>query len=273
MKGIQGLIVAVVLGIVGAGANFYYLNVEASKRDMVPFIGIKKGKIVGRGDKLSDDNMVKIEIPANLVGNLKDFACQWAEYDYLKGKQVWRTLDSSDTEGGLLLMRGDYREPPKDLELGKGERFVGVPVPKSFTTSLVNPGDRVSFRFMKMLPPPGLTPAVKSPTPAPTAAAGPAASVTAGTEALQPKPEEGEAAPQPSGPAEEIGPFIIVSIGNRLDRAEVMKVAKITPTQENVLNLRMSNNVPGEKERVEKLLNFIHTAGPNSYDVIVDGKQ
>jgi hypothetical protein len=51
-----------------------------------------------------------------------------------------------------------------------------------------------------------------------------------------------------------------------------MKAAKIAPTQENVLNLRMSKNVPGEEEKIEKLLNAIHTAGPNSYDVILDGK-
>ena len=53
MKGIQGLIVAIVLGVAGAAANFYYLNTEAQKKDMVGFIGIKKGVVLGRGDKLT----------------------------------------------------------------------------------------------------------------------------------------------------------------------------------------------------------------------------
>ena len=85
MKGIQGLIVAVVLGLAGAAANFYYLNTEAQKKDMVAFIGIKKGVIIGRGDKLTEDKLVKVEIPANHVGNLKDFAYLWDDRDRRQG--------------------------------------------------------------------------------------------------------------------------------------------------------------------------------------------
>ena len=106
MKGIHGLIVAVVLGFAGAVANFYYLNTEAQKKDMVGFIGIKKGVIVGRGERLTEDNLVKVEIPANHVGNLKDYACLWKNRIGVKDMPVWRTLDSN-TEGGLLLLQGD----------------------------------------------------------------------------------------------------------------------------------------------------------------------
>ena len=68
MKGIQGLIVAVVLGLFGAIANFFYLNTEAQKKDMVGFIGVKQGVLIAPGEKLSEDKLVKIEIPANHVG-------------------------------------------------------------------------------------------------------------------------------------------------------------------------------------------------------------
>ena len=79
MKGINGLIVAFALGLAGAAANFFYLNAEAQKQDMVAFIGIKKGAIVARGERLTEDKMVKVEIPANHIGNLKEYAYLWAE--------------------------------------------------------------------------------------------------------------------------------------------------------------------------------------------------
>jgi hypothetical protein len=267
MKGIQGLIVAVVLGVVGAAANFYYLNTEALKQEMVPFIGIKKGVIIGRGDRLSESNLVKVEIPKPLVGNLKDYACQWEEFDYVKTKQVWRTLDSSNTEGGLLLLRSDYREPPKELELAKGERAEGIIAPRSFVTSLVNPGDKVSFRVTTMAPIP--TPAAR----VPAAPANSAGSVTAGTTELQPKPEEAESSVPAAGLSQVIGPFTVVSVGNRLGTVEVMKTARIAPTKEDVLMLRVSKNVPREEENFEKLLNCIRLAGANGYSIILNAKE
>jgi hypothetical protein len=270
MKGINGLIVAAGLGIVGALVNFYYLNTEAQKKDMVAFIGIKKGVILGRGDKLSEDKLVKVEIPANHVGNLKDYACLWDESVGIKDRPVWRTLDSSNTEGGLLLLRGDYREPPKDLELGKGERGQFITVPKNFDASHLNPGDRVAFRVMTLTPP-GPTRAPVRPAAAPAApATGAAASETA---ELQPKPEEPEAAPQLLESSEIIGPFVIVSIGNRLGTLEAQKAAKIAPVAQNLLLLRISKNVPGEEERFEKLATAIHRLGPNCYDIQVLGKE
>jgi hypothetical protein len=110
MKSIHGLIVAVVLGVGGAAANFYYLNTEAQKKDMVGFIGIK-GRL-GRGDHLTDDNLVEVDIPRNHVGNLDQFVFTWKERVGVKGMPVWRTLDSktdSDSEG-VLLLRSDVGE-------------------------------------------------------------------------------------------------------------------------------------------------------------------
>jgi hypothetical protein len=263
MKGIQGLIVAVVLGLCGAAANFYYLNTEAQKRDMVAFIGIKKGAKIAPGERLTADNLVKVEIPANHVGNLKDYACQWDEYNYIKeDKRAWRLLDSSMTEGGLLLLRGDYREPPKQLELGRGERAECIPTPKNFVTAHVNPGDRIMFR-VAALTPPGPTPAAKPP------AATPAAS----SSELQPKPDEAEVMLPAAEAGEPIGPFVVLSIGNRLGTVEVQKAAKIAPVQENVLLIRVSKNVAGEEDRFNKLWSRIHAAGPNSYDITLLGRE
>ncbi len=275
MKGIQGLIVAVVLGLVGAAANFWYLNTEAQKMDMVAFIGIKKGVILGRGDKLTDENMVKVEIPKNHIGNLKDYACEWNELVGVKDRPVWRTVDSN-TEGARLLLKDDYREPPPELQLGKVELGESIPVPKNFVTSHVNPGDKVSFR-VRTLAAPGPTPAAR---PAPAAAgaggaggAGAATAPAAGADALQPRPEEPESVPQTTGLVETIGPFVVVSIGNRLGTLEVMKANKVAPVQQNVLVIRVSKNVPGEVEKFNKLDTYIHRFGENCYTISLLGKE
>jgi hypothetical protein len=267
MKGVQGLIIAIALGILGAIVNFFYLNNEAHKRDMVSFIGIKKGKIIGRGDKLTEGDLVKVDIPANLVGNLKEYACKWEEVKYIlepPGKRVWQTLDSSDTETGLLLLESDFREPPKQLELAKGERAEFIAAPRNFDTQHLNPGDKIWFRVMTLA----------APRPAPTLAPKtPAAAVASATTDLEPKPEDSDTAPQPTGPSEYLGPFVIVSIGNRLGTLEVQKAAKITPAQQNLLLIRISPNVPKEKENFEKLTTDIARYGANCYSIQLAGKE
>ncbi len=257
MKGMHGLIVAIALGLVGAAANFVYLNAEAQKQDMVAFIGIKKGVIVARGERLTEDNMVKVEIPANRIGNLKEYAYLWADRIAVKDMPVWRTLDSS-SEGGLLLLQSDLKTPPPELQLGKGERAEFVAVPRNFDTSHLNPGDKISFRVVTLAPP--------GPTPAPKPTA-------AGTSDLEPKPDEQDVVPQATGPSEIIGPFVVVSVGNRLGTLEVMKAAKIAPVQQNLLMIRISPNVPGETERFDKLATYISRFGPNCYAIQLLGKE
>jgi len=268
MKGINGLIVAVVLGLAGAAINFYYLNAEAQKKDMVAFIGIKKGVLIGRGELVKEENMQKVEIPANHVGNLRDYAYLWDQRVGVKDNMpVWRTLDSkTEGEGALLLLRSDFRTPPKELELGKGEVGACIVVPRNFVTALVNPGAKVSFR-VTTLAAPGPTPAPKPSAPAATGA------TATGAVELQPKPEEPENAPQTVGLGEPIGPFVVVAIGNRLASPEVMKAGKTAPVQENVLMIRVSKNVPGEEEKYEKLMTLIHRFGVNSYEILLHGKE
>ena len=177
---------------------------------------------------------------------------------------VWRTLDSS-SEGGLLLLQSDLKTPPSELQLGKGERGEFIAAPRNFDTSHVNPGDKISFRVMT-LPPPGPTPAAKR-------VADDAAATAAAAGELQPKPEELEAASRGAGPSEIIGPFVVVSVGNRLGTLEVMKAAKIAPVQQNLLMIRISRNVSGEEERFEKLMTCIHRFGPNCFDILLHGKE
>ena len=271
MKGIQGLIVAVVLGLVGATANFYYLNTEAQKADVESFIGIKPGVIIGRGERLTEDNIVPIEIPKNHIGNLKDFAYLWADRITVKDMPVWRTLDSK-SEGGMLLLQSDLKTPPLEPQLSKGERGEFITVPRNCDTSHVNPGDKVSFRVMTLSPPVPTRAGRAAATPA-TPTTGDSAAAATGDE--PPKPEAADAPPPFAGSGEiiDIGPFVVVQIGNRLGSLDVMKAAKITPVQQNVLMVRVSKNVPHEEENYKSLMNCIQRYGDNCYRLSVLPKE
>ena len=162
MKGIHGLIVAIVLGLAGAAANFYYLNTEAQKKDMVAFIGIKQGVILGRGDKLTEDKLVKVEIPANHVGNLKIMPVSWEERVGVKDMRVWRTLDSKTIpKSGSAAPAKRCEDAAQGTGIGQGRSGEGHRrAAETFDTSLVNPGDKISFR-VTTLAPPGPTPAAR----------------------------------------------------------------------------------------------------------------
>jgi hypothetical protein len=244
MKGTHGLIVAIALGIAGAAANFFYLNTEAQKQDMVAFIGIKKGVIIGRGEKLSEDKLVKVEIPKNHVGNLTDYACSWNALGAVKDTPVWRTMDGS-SEGGLLLLQSDLATPRKELELGKDEVIRWIPVDsRSFVPSLVIPGDQVSFILPKFQAGP-----TRAAPPKSIGESGKPAVDSAGIPVVDPKPEDADVMQMPASQVEIIGPFTVLSVGNRLGDPKVMQAAKIPQLQENVLGIRVSAKVPGEAEK------------------------
>ena len=141
MKGIQGLIVAVLLGLVGFAFNMYYLN---SSRDFEHdiFIGVRKNASVERGTPLQRNHFEKISIPREFVGNLNEFALPWTDLDAVVGRKSIRNYE----RGGLLL-RNDFRTAPDELQLVGGETAVSVPIDTRTTmTSQIIPGDtRVSF--------------------------------------------------------------------------------------------------------------------------------
>ena len=68
MKGIQGLIIAIVLGVIGFGFNYYYLN---TSRDFEhdTFIGVKKNASLKRGTLLTKDHFERVRIPKEFVIN------------------------------------------------------------------------------------------------------------------------------------------------------------------------------------------------------------
>jgi len=236
MRGIQGLILAMGLGIAGAIFNFAYLANRSKDVKKVAFVGIKTDKVVGRGEPLTEESLEPVEIPQLWVGNLGNFAVKWEARATVTGRRVWRTL-----EGGSLLLLADLKTPPTELRFGQNlppgveEIEIGVPIDThTQVPSLLEPGDMVSFIVT--------TARLGFPTLAEPGKMNPIARADPAKGAVQPDAAKGGTPDVPRQPQagdgiEMIGPFRILSIGNRLGSTEVMHAAKIQQSQENVLTV------------------------------------
>jgi len=211
MRGIKGLIIAIGLGIAGAALNFAYLQSKASNEVRVAFVGIKADKIVNRGQVLTEDDITDIQIPARWVGSLKSLGVLYEAKAGVVGQKALRNLS-----GERLLLRDDFGTPPPELNLEAGEELMWVPVDtRAFVPALVSPGDEVKFLLT------GPTPAVRG------------------------------ASPGESAANEPLGPFTILTLGNRLSSSKVWKADKMPQVQENVLGIRINekNSLMAEKLR------------------------
>jgi len=256
MKGIQGLIVAIGLGITGALLNFIYLANKSGDLEAVAFIGIGPEVRVARGSTIVREHLVPVEVPQRVARNLEKFAVKFSDVNTVVGQKALRTL-----EGGSLLLRDDLRTPPaeldftENLEAGVEEEVArGIPIDsRSIVPSLIEPGNLVSF----------LAPRVLSESPAVAAPLSPG-----GPEPGKPEPGKPELLRPVPGPGaagagsgleefEPVGPFRVLSVGSRVGRRDVFQAAGLPSAQENVLviALRLRNKKledPGP--RLERLL-------------------
>ena len=132
MKGSQGVIVAVGLGMTWAHSStgFYLSSRSLTKIAMVSFVGVKPGIIIGRSENLKADKLVEVQIPKNAVSNLKlKFALRLGRRlnTFVTDRPTWRPIDST-TGGATLLFRSDIQTPPAELDVGKDEKAVGIPI-------------------------------------------------------------------------------------------------------------------------------------------------
>jgi hypothetical protein len=228
MKNIYGLLLALGLGVAGGLFNWAYLRSEAQNMVMTKFIGLATD--VERGHRLEDANLVAIPIPKDSVGNLDEFGIRDSARQSVIGQSVSRFR-----KAGSLLVREDLETPPPEIRLGPGEGLVWIPVDtRTFVASLVVPGDQVSFLV------PSVPAGVKS--------------IEATDSAANPT--------QPAAPSEPIttiGPFTVLSMGNRLGSPEVYKAAKIPQIQENVMGVkaRVDENHKVQDALVTKLLSVL----------------
>ncbi len=234
MKSGYGFVLAVILGLIGLAFNYLYLSSKAGQVEMVAFIGIAPDAEVPQGARLKESDLVRVNIPKLWVGNLEKYAFRDTAWASVIGERVVR-----DKQGGSLLLLDDIQAPPPELKLGPREGVTWIPVDtKSFVPSLVNPGDRISFLVSRG--------SFALPTPAGGAGA---------DQASQPAPAPGSAG---EGPIEVLGPFTVVSVGNRLGRADVFRAARMPRSQENVIGIRVvldsAGNPPPDVRKLRQLL-------------------
>jgi hypothetical protein len=131
-----------------------------------------------------------------------------------------------------------------ELKLADDERAWGIPIDtRQFPVALINPGDLVSFLVPRTA---GLVP-----TPA-------------GTQGSDNEPtEENGQDPAPRrapGAVETVGPFKVLSLGNRLGTAEVMRAHRIPVSQENVLTIAVKIEKGQPEPKAQKLFTLLHAA-------------
>lgn len=240
-----GLIIAVVLGVVGAAVNFIYLNNKAANFEKVAFLGIHRDASIKRGETFREDHFAPIEIPKMAVSaQLSETALKFSDRSTVVGMKATR-----DYAGGEMVLEEQLRTPPQELVFtAENERVMWVPVDtRTFVPSLVRPGDYVSF-----LVPKGHVVAA----------------------ALPPPSENGDgdtspAMPPPLSDTELVGPFKVLSVGNRLGSADVFKAAGMPQQQENVLSISVRADGNQLEQKAKKLWDLLQAGGFRQAGVIL----
>ena len=250
MKGIHGLLLAIGLGIAGALFNYAYLANKLPDVESVSFVAISLDAEVAPGERLGEDCLVRVDVPQRHVGNLKDVAVFYSDRQTVIGSRVWRPLI-----GGSLLLRQDLKTPPQELKLSQEEGVIWIPVDtRSLVPSLIVPGDQVSFLISR------------SRVGAPTLASGDEAG---GAEQPFPDPML-----QPTGPIETVGPFTVVSLGNRLGSADVLRSAKMPQVQENVVGIRVRFDDQGNlMPDVQRLIDLLDAINNRPVGIVLHGRE
>jgi Flp pilus assembly protein CpaB len=240
MKNHLGLIVAIVLGVIGATLNFLYLTSKAANFEKVAFLSVDARTSIKRGEAFREDHFSPLEIPKIAVSSqLSHDAILFSDRGTVVGMKATR-----DYAGGEMVLQDQLKTPPPELALtGENERAMWVPVDtRTFVPSLIRPGDMVSF-----LVPKGVIPVARA-------------------------PQEGEEQPPPpptAGDSELVGPFKVLSVGNRLGSAEVFKAAGMPQQQENVLTISVHAQGNQLDPMAKKLWDLLQAGGFRQAGVIL----
>jgi len=255
MKNVYALAIAGTLGALGLLCNFAYLNMKTRDIKKIEFIGIAPHDSAGRerriapGQKLRDEDLVPVEVPALWAGNLDQFAYLYSGKQGVLGQAPWREL-----RGGRLLLRSDMDTPPERPELAEDEVMLFVPVDmRRFVPALAVPGNLVSFTVSQAI----------APVPTPAVGEQPGES----PDAFE-TPTNDPAVAVPDA-VDIIGPFRVVSLGNRLGSAKVWRGARAPQVQENVLTVA-AKMIGGKLEpKAQKLVAILESSGYRGVGVIL----
>ncbi|MAD80156.1 MAG: hypothetical protein QF918_11560 [Pirellulaceae bacterium] len=237
MKGAPGIVVALFLGLLGAVLNWVYLDSKTKDVDSISFLGVREGASIQVGEPFRQRHFVEVRIPARHARNLKDFV-----YLYKDEATIVGTRATHAFQGGELIHREDYVTPSSNLALKKDELLFWISVdPRSIVPELIVPGDRIKFLF------PNVNRTV-------TRAA---ADVGIEPDAALPRA------------IEDLGPFTVKTLGNRLGRVEVMRANRQSPAQEQKIGIVIDQSDPEEVARFDKLTERVLTSDYRTISVIL----
>ena len=213
MKGLQGLVVAGALGIIAAALNWVYLEGQSQSVGSLDFLGVREA--IMNGEVIQDRHLIAVTVPAVPAGSLKATAYLYADLKTVVGIKATKNYQVGD-----LILRADYRTPPAELRLEKNEKLYWIPVnSNTFVPDLINPGDEIAFVV------PSFTRAIPEESPA----ASDDASETASTRDVS---------------LEQIGPFRVGSLGNRLASSNLAKSNRIPTSEERLIGIVVSETKP-----------------------------
>ncbi len=217
MNGKFALPIAAVLAFAGAVLNWIYLDTKAQQLEKIEFLCVAPGVTIRRGDRFTDDKLAPLAIPKNNVTDRAGKILREEAILYKDRGTVFEMAAVRPYEENEIILRQDLKTPPAALTLHKDKEVaLFIPVDtRTFIPSLVSAGDLVSF----------IVGGVPAPTAPPDA--------DGSEEGNGPVP----ALPAVPANAELIGPFKVLSLGNRLGSAEVLKASGLPQMQENVMTI------------------------------------
>jgi len=148
-------------------------------------------------------------------------------------------------DSGEVILRQKLKTPPPAMDLVRDDER-GLPIPvdtRTFVPSLVNPGDMVSF--------------VVGGIPAPVVADDPDGADGGGPTPAPSVLRKGAAGNR----VETIGPFRVLSVGNRLGSADVLKASGSSQMQENVMTIAVKMQGDQLEPKAAKLLTMLQSGG------------
>jgi len=242
------LFVAAALGLVAAAMNWVYLDSKSKQFEKIEFLSVATGATILPGDRFTEDKLAPLAIPRdNVRPELFAQAIKWADRQTVIGMTAVYPF-----EGGKIILRQDLKTPPPTMELTREDER-GLPIPvdtRTFVPSLVNPGDMVSFVIGGAVP-----------LPAPQS--------SDGDETDSSSPPAPTPAMARNQRIETIGPFRVLSIGNRLGSAEVQKASGLSQLQENVMTIAVRMQGDQLEPKAARLLTLIQMGGGRQAGVLL----
>jgi hypothetical protein len=245
MKNWIGLLIALSLAIVACLLNWQYLERKSKEIEVISFLAIADDVKVKTGDSFSESHFTRLEIPRKNAGSLKETAVLYGDMQTVVSMKALH-----DYRGGEIVLRQELKTPPVEFKLGNNELAMWVPVSSAtFVSSLVKPGDEVSFVV-----------------PSPDAVFRDIQEPENPNDQLGPEFGNTEDIDEPrrqvfNRNTELVGPFRVLSLGNRLGSYEVSVASGAPKARENVIGIAVTRVGLKIDPKAEKLVRWM--AQPN----------